>query len=173
MIGSVLPLLITSMLIGSIASSQKSDSRPQKIAVCNEFSGSDAGAKIAACIADLPPTGGIADARGFEGVHTVSRNMFNGITKPFTLMLCATSFHITVTQSLAATNNQRITGCSSAGAAGANGSQTTFIWDGPDDGVVFLLDRVRDSEFSNFNIVPGSGTIGIGIRIDHVNAPIG
>src|SRR5262245_49546688 len=145
MFGSFLPLLITTMLIGSIASSQKSDSRSAKIAVCNEFSGADAGAKIAACIADLPPGGGIADARGFEGIHIVSRNMFSGITKPFTLMLCATNLHITVTQSIAATNNQRIIGCSSGGVAGSDRIQTTFVWDGPDGGTVFLLDRVRDS----------------------------
>src|SRR5262245_44453394 len=172
MFGYVLPLL-TTVLISSLVSSQKGDSRSEKIAVCDQYSGSDAGARIAACIADLPATGGIADARGLEGIHTVSRNMFSGITKPFTLMLCATSLHITVTQSIAATNNQRIIGCSSGGAAGSDRIQTTFVWDGPDGGTVFLLDRVRDSEFSNFNIVPGSGTIGIGVRIDHVNAPSG
>ncbi len=38
---------------------------------CDTFAGADAGAKIAACIADLPSTGGVADARGFEGAQTI------------------------------------------------------------------------------------------------------
>ena len=39
---------------------------------CVEYSGSDAGAKIQACINDLPSTGGTADARGITGAQTSS-----------------------------------------------------------------------------------------------------
>ena len=38
----------------------------------DQFTGADAGAKIAAAIADLPATGGTVDARGLEGAQTVS-----------------------------------------------------------------------------------------------------
>jgi len=37
------------------------------IRFCDGFAGADAGAKIVACLADLPSTGGVADARGLEG----------------------------------------------------------------------------------------------------------
>ena len=166
-------LFIPAMLIVFPANSQTTNSRQDNIRICTQFGGSDAGAKIAACIADLPSTGGIADARGFDGTQTVTRNLFAGITKPVTVLLCASSLHVTVTQTMAATNNQRIIGCSSAGAVGVYGIQTTFVWDGPNGGTVILLDRVRDSVFENFAIIPGTGSIGIGIRIDHVSPPSG
>src|SRR5262249_14308990 len=116
-------LFIPTMLIVFPANSQTTKSRQDNIRICTQFSGPDAGAKIAACIADLPSTGGIADARGFDGTQTVSRNMFDGITKPVTVLLCASSLHVTATQTMAATNNQRIIGCSSAGDVGVHGVQ--------------------------------------------------
>lgn len=39
---------------------------------CSVFPGADAGAKITACIAALPATGGVADARGLAGSQTIS-----------------------------------------------------------------------------------------------------
>lgn len=41
----------------------------------DQFSGADAGAKIASAIADLPATGGIVDARGLEGAQTMASNV--------------------------------------------------------------------------------------------------
>ena len=38
----------------------------------DQFPGADAGAKIAACIAALPDTGGTCDARGFKGAQAIS-----------------------------------------------------------------------------------------------------
>lgn len=57
-----------------------------------EFTGADAGAKIAAAITDLPSTGGTVDARCFEGAQTISANPFAGVTKSFTLLLGAATF---------------------------------------------------------------------------------
>lgn len=39
---------------------------------CADFPGSDAGAKINACVNSLPSTGGVADARGITGAQTIS-----------------------------------------------------------------------------------------------------
>jgi len=55
------------------------------------FPGANAGAQIAAAIADLPPTGGTVDARGFEGAHTVTADIFSSVTKPVRLLLGAIS----------------------------------------------------------------------------------
>ena len=43
-----------------------------RVRYANVFGGSDAGARIAAAIADLPDTGGIVDARGIEGLQVIS-----------------------------------------------------------------------------------------------------
>ncbi len=54
----------------------------------NAYSGADAGAKIAACLADMPGTGGVCDARGLMGTQTISSTVTVGnSSKPETLML--------------------------------------------------------------------------------------
>jgi len=57
--------------------------------ICDQFNGESAGVKIAACIADLPSTGGTADARGLDGPQTISSDPFSSVTKPVTLILGA------------------------------------------------------------------------------------
>ncbi len=52
---------------------------------CANYSGATGGAKIAACIADLPVSGGIADARGLDGSQDITATI--SIAKPVTLML--------------------------------------------------------------------------------------
>ena len=52
---------------------------------CELFVGADAGAKIVACIADLPATGGIADARGLEGAQVISTTIT--VNKPVAILL--------------------------------------------------------------------------------------
>jgi parallel beta-helix repeat protein len=42
-----------------------------KVRFADQFTGNDAGEKISACIADLPPSGGICDARGLEGEQEI------------------------------------------------------------------------------------------------------
>jgi len=70
------------------------------IRACTSFAGADAGAKIAACIADLPPTGGIADATGFTGEQRITRNLFSGVKKPVRLSLGAATYLVGVTQAI-------------------------------------------------------------------------
>lgn len=57
------------------------------VRICSNFAGADAGAKIAACIADLPSTGGTADARGLQGSQTWSACPFTRVTKPVTVVI--------------------------------------------------------------------------------------
>lgn len=65
--------------------SPRSDSKVRK---CDSFAGADASIKIVACIADLPSTGGTADARGLEG-GTWSACPVSGLTKPVDLVVGA------------------------------------------------------------------------------------
>src|SRR5947207_3985738 len=46
------------------------------------FAGATAGAKIAACLADLPASGGVCDARGLPGAQTISADPFLGMSPP-------------------------------------------------------------------------------------------
>lgn len=139
------------------------------------FHGTNAGAKLAAAIADCASTGGIVDARGFEGTHTISQNIFASLsTLPLTLLLGPAQFHVTTTQTIAAAAGLRIIGCATGGGTPTVASlQSEFIWDGANGGTVFILDRTRDSLFQQFSIKPGAGTIGIGARLDHLSAPAG
>lgn len=58
------------------------------------FTGADAGARIAACLAALPSTGGTCDGRGLQGSQVISSNPFSGITVPFTLLLGHATFAV-------------------------------------------------------------------------------
>jgi hypothetical protein len=73
------------------------------IRFCDQFSGRDAGVKIAACITSLPSSGGTADARGFEGTQTIASNIFSGVTKPLVLWFGSTTY--TVDTSLTVPSN--------------------------------------------------------------------
>lgn len=70
---------------------------------CDQFPGANAGVKIAACMADIPAAGGIADARGFVGTsNVISVDMFVGITAPIKLIFGAATFTMTAQQNIAA-----------------------------------------------------------------------
>ncbi|HEY6251126.1 MAG TPA: hypothetical protein VI685_14295 [Candidatus Angelobacter sp.] len=69
------------------------------IQLCDQASGSDAGAKIAQCISNLPAQGGTADARGFGcTVQTISTSLNIGSsTKQVTLLIDpCTRFNVSV-----------------------------------------------------------------------------
>src|SRR5262245_32852374 len=129
----------------------------------------DAGTKITAAIADLPPTGGIVDARSLWGAQDITVNLFSNIpvSKQITLLLGAAHFRVTTTQILTSLIETRVIGTATSGEY-VIGQQidTTFLWNGPSDGTVFLFSFLADCEFENFSIVPGTSSIGIGIRID-------
>ncbi len=57
-----------------------------KIRKADQFPGADAGAKIAAAIADLPPSGGTVSACGFEGAQTIASTI--AVTRPVEIIFC-------------------------------------------------------------------------------------
>lgn len=64
--------------------------RIDNVRYCNAFAGVNAGAKIIACLADLPSTGGTADARGIEGAQSILNAISIGANK--TLLLGAATY---------------------------------------------------------------------------------
>lgn len=67
---------------------------------CDQSPGTTAGAKIAACILDLQSTGGIADARSFEGGQIIAQNLFDGVVKPVTLLTGCATYTYSVKQTI-------------------------------------------------------------------------
>lgn len=60
------------------------------IRFADQFAGADAGAKIAAAVADLPSTGGVVDARGITGTVAISSTIV--LDRPVALYLGATNY---------------------------------------------------------------------------------
>lgn len=70
------PINITALIINNIY-------------YCNAYPGATAGAKMAACLAAIPSSGGVADARGIVGAQSIVQNVSIGANK--TLLLGATT----------------------------------------------------------------------------------
>jgi len=66
-----------------------------EIVKCDSLQGADAGAKLAACFAALPASGGTADARGLTGEQRITNDVFAGVTKPGKLLLGKTQYELT------------------------------------------------------------------------------
>ena len=69
------------------------------VQMCDVYPGSNASAKIAACISALPSTGGIADANGLQGAQVFTSDPFSTVTKRVTVLMSAATyaFNIDVT----------------------------------------------------------------------------
>jgi len=136
------------------------------------FPGLNAGQQIINAVASLGTAGGIVDARGFRGNQDITDNIFRNIVNPkqVTILLGHANFRTTVSQIAQTSVGLRVIGSSNSGAyvisASQNGSGTIFTWNGAAGGTPFILNYAADCYFSNFVVLPGSGTIGIGLRID-------
>lgn len=75
-----LSIIVDSATITTATIGTASIERLNNVRMCDQFPGSDMGAKINACITDLPGTGGTADARGLQGAQSLTTQVL--ITKP-------------------------------------------------------------------------------------------
>jgi len=125
--------------------------RLNNIRYADRFPGANAGEKIAAAIAELPSSGGVVDARGFEGTQTI-----NGLTisKRVTLLLGNATFNVSAKIRLESVAGVRIEG--QVGSAPGYGAQTTFYWTGNDTDPMFELDDVAYSVFKHFTVKANS-----------------
>jgi parallel beta-helix repeat protein len=108
-----LPLrLQTSALSGrhrTSISSHPSVQDRKSIRICDQFPGDTAGAQIAACIAALPASGGIAEASNFDGVQIISTDVFSGVNKSGELKICSATFKVSTPITIP--SNWTIRGC--------------------------------------------------------------
>jgi hypothetical protein len=79
--------VFSAVVFTSLNSASQSPLRSETQKICSEYPGTSAGAKIAACILDLPGTGGIADARGLTGMPAINSDPFAGVSKPVWLLV--------------------------------------------------------------------------------------
>ncbi len=70
------------------------------VAYADHFPGSDAGAKISACLAYLGAEGGVCDARALTGAQTVGENMFAGAAGPDVIRFGAATYTFTAPQAV-------------------------------------------------------------------------
>jgi hypothetical protein len=130
---------------------------------CSEFGGADAGAKISACIASLPSTGGTADARGLEGPLIIGQTVSDS-GKNVEILLGAATYSATVHPAFSCSGGGSITirgrGKAQTQIAAANApgdvvSKTCSGW--------FVLEDLT---------INGNATADSGIHIDGSNRPL-
>lgn len=129
------------------------------IRMCDQFAGSTAGAKIIACIADLPSTGGIADACGIEGAQTISATVT--ISKPVTLRICGATYTSTANPAFAITSN----GASIEGA----GVKVSIIQASGNVGGITIASGLQSVVIDGVEVL-GSGGASTAIGILNTNA---
>src|SRR5262245_17223470 len=112
--------------------------------MCDQFPGPTEGAKIMACISDLGPAGGIADATGLiKSGMTISS--WVDVDSPVTLLLGPGDYNVSATMRF---KNQE-----SLKVIGAGPLLTHFRWTGAANGTMFELDDIGvGSIFSGFSI---------------------
>jgi hypothetical protein len=81
----------------------------------------------------------------------------------------AVAYGITATLTVAHKSRVRFSGSSPSGDTHG----CPIKWNGSSGGTALLLNRVRDSLFQDFSIEAGTGTLAIGIRVDHATAGVG
>lgn len=125
------------------------------VRACHVYAGANAGAKIAACIADLPAAGGVADARGLDGAQTIAQDVFSGVSSPVVLLLGAGTYTLSSTQNLG--DEQHIIGL---------GTNTTLLsYTGSAEAIVFAS-GTQYSSVRDFGIDLGSSSTAVGIQLD-------
>lgn len=79
---------------------------PNPVSVnCANSAGATMSAKVASCIAALPSSGGIADARGIHGAQSWNSDPCTGVTKPVTLLLSGVTMTLSATVSCGSSVN--------------------------------------------------------------------
>ncbi len=90
----------------------------------DQFTGTDFGAKVSACIAGLSTTyGGVCDARNMSGTQTMGTNLTIATANTTILMPCGTITTANQIIVAAGTRNVSLHGCTLRGASTASGSQ--------------------------------------------------
>ncbi len=109
--------------------------RRNQVRYADKFVGTDAGAMIAAALADLPAEGGTIDARGLQGPQTAATDLV--LSKPCRLLLGATT--LTISGNLHITSGQvTIEGM------GAANSIIQLVDDGSGTSRTLFIDTVSD-----------------------------
>lgn len=121
------------------------------------YTGATAGDKISACVAALPSTGGVCDARSLPSGGTIPAITL-GVSGATVLGPCGI---FTVTGSIQIYNPGGVTGFKWEGCGASlsnNTSATVFNWAGNSTDPLFRIRGVSFSSFGNFKIV-STGTV--------------
>lgn len=131
---------------------------------CDAFAGADAGAKIAACIADLPATGGVADAQGLEGAQDIAAQIV--IDKPNTCLLFGSAtFTASIATTIFSTTDQN-----SVCIIGTGVDATTFIQNGAGGGITLAgTAEINNIHLQGFTLTGPGGATSTAVGITGTN----
>jgi hypothetical protein len=88
-----------------------------------------------------------------------------------TVLLPAGTYVLTATLNLSKRFMFRLLGIGSSDSLTATKNTVTLLWNGANGGTVLNMNQCRDCVVEGFRIMPGTGTISVGIDIDNA-API-
>lgn len=129
------------------------------IRMCDQFPGADGGARILACIADLPSTGGIADARSIQGVQAISSNPFSGVSKNVTLLLGAANYTTSATLAIPVNINLIGAGRNTTTITAANGLTKTITDTNGSNQLLMGFTVIGNATSGATGIILGDGTL--------------
>lgn len=162
-------VLLTATCFAQNASPTPGVAVPQSVLHADRFKGADAGEKITQCIAALPESGGVCDARNLAGVQQSANGFTVGsASKPVQLMLGAATLIVAKTIILQARSS--ITGLpSGSGIAGYQGASMIKARDATNLSAVVQVEgalAVLQDVTIDGNKAKNSGQ-GIGLLVNH------
>jgi hypothetical protein len=133
--------------------SQTTSGKTESVVDINDVTGNNIGEKLQSCVVLLSASGGICDARRFQGSRSIKSLQIDRSVK---ILFGAGAY--TVYGSIRVRGAKAValegTGAADLGAADENKSQgTSFIWAGNDHDSMFWLASTSQSRFAGFTIV--------------------
>ncbi len=141
-----------------------------KVRFADQYAGGSADAKITACIADLPTTGGICDARGLEGNQTISASVTLGSSTKTVVLLLGNGIYASSVAGAAFIVPAGTTGDEILGVGSGSGTVGTVIQVNNSAGLGIDIQGTNASPSQHFvarDLMlngPGSATTAIGLQ---------
>ncbi len=136
--------------LGQISTTNLAIQRDDNVRHADQFPGSDAGAEINACVADLPATGGVCDARGFQGAQTAAATIV--LNKPVRLLLGPMTLKV-------AGNPGVLVASNAVHISGAGADVSLIAQAAPTANVISDTGGFTDLEVDHLRIVGVAGTV--------------
>lgn len=157
-IGQAIPTPVTTsnLSFGSFTGlDQVTTKRLNSVRYCDQFPGATAGLKIAAAIADLPSTGGVADCRSIVGAQSITSTIT--VSKPVDLLLGAATISVSAGTAFTVTAAFNVQGA---------GRGYTILQQTSASSTVFSVSTTAPFQLHDVNIYGSPQTSGAAVILD-------